>query len=171
MNSCIPLSSSRCRLKISVFIPACLGPLLVFPDAGVGYSAAVIPAPWRVRPTSFGWCRDCGHQVEPATASLRAAKRGTSADPAAKLLTESSQMASLAEMAERYGPETPVADCRRRPRRTGAGWGPSRRVRSAANGACACFGASRRAAPDRSGNPWATRAGCDHRLRGFAWRG
>jgi hypothetical protein len=54
------------------------------------------------------WCRKCRYQVEPATASLRAAEGGTSADPAAKLLTEPSQMASPAEMARRYGPETPV---------------------------------------------------------------
>jgi hypothetical protein len=47
-------------------------------------------------------CRvpECGHQVEPAAASLRAAVGGTSADPA--------------EMAERYGPETPVADWHKR---------------------------------------------------------
>jgi hypothetical protein len=42
------------------------------------------------------WCKACRHQVEPATASLRAAEGGTSADPA--------------EMARRYDPETPVLD-------------------------------------------------------------
>jgi hypothetical protein len=42
------------------------------------------------------WCRECHYQVEAATASLRAAEGGTSADPA--------------EMARRYGPETPVPD-------------------------------------------------------------
>jgi hypothetical protein len=46
------------------------------------------------------WCKACRHQVEPATASLRAAEGGTSADPA--------------EMAQRYGPETPVADWHKR---------------------------------------------------------
>ena len=46
------------------------------------------------------WCKACGHQVEPATASLRAAEGGTSADPA--------------EMARRYGPETTVPDWRKR---------------------------------------------------------
>jgi hypothetical protein len=55
-------------------------------------------------------CRNCRHQVEPATASLRAAQGGTSADPAAKLLTQPSQMAAPAEVAERYGPETTVPD-------------------------------------------------------------
>jgi hypothetical protein len=42
------------------------------------------------------------------------AEGGTSADPAAKLLTEPSQMASPAEMARRYGPETPVPEWRKR---------------------------------------------------------
>jgi hypothetical protein len=46
------------------------------------------------------WCRDCRHQVEPATASRRAAEGGTSAD--------------LAEMARRYGPETTVPDWHKR---------------------------------------------------------
>jgi hypothetical protein len=41
------------------------------------------------------WCREWRYQVEPAAASLRAAEGGTSADPA--------------EMARRYGPETPVS--------------------------------------------------------------
>jgi hypothetical protein len=56
------------------------------------------------------WCLECRYQVEPAMASPRPAEGGTSADPAAKLLTEPSQMASPAEMARRYGPETPVPD-------------------------------------------------------------
>jgi hypothetical protein len=68
----------------------------------------------RREPHGFAGCRDCRHQVEPATASLRAAEGGTSADPAAKLLTEPSQMASPAEMARRYGPQTPVPDWRER---------------------------------------------------------
>ena len=42
------------------------------------------------------WCLKCRYQAEPATSLLRAAEGGTSADPA--------------EMARRYGPETPVAD-------------------------------------------------------------
>jgi hypothetical protein len=46
------------------------------------------------------WCKGCRYQVEPATASLRAAEGGTSADPA--------------EMARRYGPETSVADWHKR---------------------------------------------------------
>ena len=46
------------------------------------------------------WCLECRYQAEPATASLRAAEGGTSADPA--------------EMARRYGPETPVADWHKR---------------------------------------------------------
>jgi hypothetical protein len=46
------------------------------------------------------WCRECRYQAEPATASLGAAEGGTSADPA--------------EMAERDGPETPVADWHKR---------------------------------------------------------
>jgi hypothetical protein len=46
------------------------------------------------------WCLECRHQVEPGTASLRAAEGGTSADPV--------------EMAERYGPETTVSDVRMR---------------------------------------------------------
>jgi hypothetical protein len=46
------------------------------------------------------WCVGCRCQVEPATASLRAAEGGTSADPA--------------EMARRYSPETPVADWHKR---------------------------------------------------------
>src|SRR5580704_10965070 len=58
----------------------------------------------RREPHGFAGCRDCRHQVEPATASLHATEGGTSADPAAKLLTEPSQMASPAEMARRYGP-------------------------------------------------------------------
>jgi hypothetical protein len=45
-------------------------------------------------------CPECRYQIEPATASLRAAEGGTSADPA--------------EMARRYGPETPVPDWRER---------------------------------------------------------
>jgi hypothetical protein len=40
------------------------------------------------------WCLECRYQAEPATASLRAAEGGASADPA--------------EMARRYGPETTV---------------------------------------------------------------
>jgi hypothetical protein len=68
----------------------------------------------RREPHDFAGCRDCRHQVEPATASLRDTKGGTSADPAAKLLTEPSQMASPAEMAERYGPETPIPDWHKR---------------------------------------------------------
>jgi hypothetical protein len=51
-------------------------------------------------PHGFAESRDCRHQVEPATASLRAAEGGTSADPV--------------EMARRYGPETPVPDWRER---------------------------------------------------------
>ena len=51
-------------------------------------------------PHGFAGCLECRHQVEPATASLRAAEGGTSAGPA--------------EMAERYGPETPVHDWRER---------------------------------------------------------
>jgi hypothetical protein len=51
---------------------------------------------------------------EPATASLRAAVGGTSADPAAKLLMEPSQMASPAEMPRRYGREPPVPDWHKR---------------------------------------------------------
>jgi hypothetical protein len=54
-----------------------------------------------------GWFKQvkaCRYQVEPATASLRAAVGGTSASPAAKLLPEPSQMASPAEMARRHGP-------------------------------------------------------------------
>jgi hypothetical protein len=50
----------------------------------------------RREPNGFAGCRDCRHQVEPATASFRAAEGGTSADPAPKLLTEPSQMASPA---------------------------------------------------------------------------
>ena len=46
------------------------------------------------------WCKACRYQAEPATASLRAAEGGTSADPA--------------EMARRYGPGTPVADWHKR---------------------------------------------------------
>ena len=46
------------------------------------------------------WCLECRHQVEPATASLGAAEGGTSADPA--------------EMARRYGPESPVPDWHKR---------------------------------------------------------
>ena len=61
-------------------------------------------------PHGFAGCRNCRYRFEPATASLRAAEGGTSADPAAKLLTEPSQMASPAEMARRYGPETPVPE-------------------------------------------------------------
>jgi hypothetical protein len=53
------------------------------------------------------WCKACRHQVEPATASLPAADGGTSADPA--------------EMAERYVPETPVLDWRKRLVRSDAG--------------------------------------------------
>ena len=81
----------------------------------------------RREPHGFAGCRDCRHQVEPAAASLRAApalrasggeaaisEGGTSADPAAKLLTEPSQMASPAEMARRYGPETTVPEWRKR---------------------------------------------------------
>jgi hypothetical protein len=64
----------------------------------------------RREPHGFAGCRDCRHQVEPATASLRAAESGTSADPAAKLLTEPSQMASPAEMARRYGSDIPVPE-------------------------------------------------------------
>jgi hypothetical protein len=60
------------------------------------------------------WCLKCPYQVEPATASLRAAKGGTGADPAAKLLTEPSQMASPAEMARGYGPETLFREWRKR---------------------------------------------------------
>ena len=56
------------------------------------------------------WCLECRYQVEPAMASPRPAEGGTSADPAAKLLTEPSQMASPAEMAERYGPGTTVPE-------------------------------------------------------------
>jgi hypothetical protein len=41
-------------------------------------------------------------------------RRWHSADPAAKLLTEPSQMASPAEMARRYGPEMIVPDWRKR---------------------------------------------------------
>jgi hypothetical protein len=48
----------------------------------------------RREPHGFAGCLECRYQVEPATASLRAAEGGTSADPA--------------EMARRYGPETPV---------------------------------------------------------------
>jgi hypothetical protein len=68
----------------------------------------------RREPHGFAGCRECRYQVEPAAASLRAAEGGTSADPAAKLLTEPSQMAAPAEMARRYGPETPVADWHKR---------------------------------------------------------
>ena len=64
----------------------------------------------RREPHGFARCWECRYQVEPATASPRAAEGGTSADPAAKLLMEPSQMASPAEMARRYGPETPVPD-------------------------------------------------------------
>jgi hypothetical protein len=46
------------------------------------------------------WCRECRYQVEPAKASLSAAEDGTSADPA--------------EIVRRYGPETPVPECRKR---------------------------------------------------------
>jgi hypothetical protein len=46
------------------------------------------------------WRRACRHQVEPATASLRAAEGGTSADPT--------------ETARRYGPRNPVPDWRTR---------------------------------------------------------
>jgi hypothetical protein len=46
------------------------------------------------------WCKACGHQVEPAAASLHAAEGGTSADPA--------------EMARRYGPATTVPDWHKR---------------------------------------------------------
>jgi hypothetical protein len=46
------------------------------------------------------WYLECRYQVKPATASPRAAKGGTSADPS--------------EMAERYGPETPVPYWRER---------------------------------------------------------
>ena len=46
------------------------------------------------------WCKACRYQAEPATASLRAAEGGTSADPA--------------EMAQRYGPDTPIPDWRER---------------------------------------------------------
>jgi len=60
----------------------------------------------RREPYGFAGCLECRHQVEPATASLRADEGGTGADPAAKLLTEPSHMASPAEMARRYGPET-----------------------------------------------------------------
>jgi hypothetical protein len=42
------------------------------------------------------------NQVEPAAASLRAAEGGTTADPA--------------QMAERYGPESPVPEWRKRRR-------------------------------------------------------
>ena len=49
-------------------------------------------------PHGFAGCRECRHQVEPATASLRADKGGTGADPA--------------ELARRYGPETTVPDWR-----------------------------------------------------------
>jgi hypothetical protein len=51
-------------------------------------------------PHGFAGCLECRYQVEPATASLRAAEGGTSADPA--------------EMARRYGPETPVPEWRER---------------------------------------------------------
>jgi hypothetical protein len=68
----------------------------------------------RREPHGFAVCRNCRHQVEAATASLRAAEGGTSGDPAAKLLTEPSQMASPAEMARRYGPETAVLDWHKR---------------------------------------------------------
>src|SRR6476619_946378 len=47
-------------------------------------------------PHGFARCRDCRYEVEPATASLRAAEGGTSADPG--------------EMARGYGPETTVPD-------------------------------------------------------------
>src|SRR5580693_5431854 len=47
-------------------------------------------------PHGFAGCLECRYQVEPATASLRVAEGGTSADPA--------------EIAGRYGPETPVPD-------------------------------------------------------------
>jgi hypothetical protein len=67
-------------------------------------------------PHGFVGCRECRYQVEPATASLRAAVGGTSADPAAKLLTEPLQMASPAEMARRYGPEMTVPEWRKRRR-------------------------------------------------------
>ena len=53
-------------------------------------------------------------RLNPLRRHLRAAVGGTSADPAAKLLTEPSPMASPAEMARRYGPETPVPECRER---------------------------------------------------------
>jgi hypothetical protein len=49
-------------------------------------------------PHGFAGCLECRHTVEPATGSLRAAEGGTTADPAAKLLTEPSQMASPAEI-------------------------------------------------------------------------
>ena len=63
-------------------------------------------------PHGFAGCLECRYEVEPAPASLRPAEGGTSADPAAKLLTEPSQMASPAEMARRYS--TPVPDWRER---------------------------------------------------------
>src|ERR1700730_18486789 len=47
-------------------------------------------------PRGFAGGLKCRYQVEPATASLRAAEGGTSADPA--------------KMARRYGPETPVPE-------------------------------------------------------------
>ena len=78
-------------------------------------------------PHGFARCLECRYQVEPATASLRAAlalrasggeatisEGGASVDPAAKLLTEPSQMASPAEMARRYGPDIPVPNWRDR---------------------------------------------------------
>jgi hypothetical protein len=49
-------------------------------------------------PQGFAGCLECRYRVEPAAASRRAAEGGTSADPA--------------EMAERYGPETPIPDWR-----------------------------------------------------------
>jgi hypothetical protein len=56
-------------------------------------------APLR-EPHGFAGCRECRHQVEPASASLFAAEGGASADPA--------------EMARRVGPETPVPEWRKR---------------------------------------------------------
>jgi hypothetical protein len=51
-------------------------------------------------PHRFAGCLECRYQVEPATASLRAAEGGTSADPG--------------EMARRYGPETLFREWRKR---------------------------------------------------------
>jgi hypothetical protein len=83
-----PLERGGCPSSVDRMVP---------PLRGASPSASLTASPGATR---LGRVPECRHQVEPATASFRAA--------------EGAQVPIPSKMARRYGPETPVPDWRNR---------------------------------------------------------